>query len=182
MASYAGIGSRIIEPEMEQRMQLIGQIMGALRVTLRSGAAEGADKAFEAGCDLEYGPKEIFLPWRGFSNHPSPLWEVPDLAYKVAKQYYQFDWSKAKDTTKRFMARDCMQVTGINLDDFVDFVVCYTRDGCEHDDQRSGTTGGTGQAISYASLNDIPVFNLYHDDRWDELLDYIERSYVCNGI
>jgi hypothetical protein len=40
------------------------------------------------------------------------------------------------------------------------FVVCWTEDGCFHDNERTKETGGTGQAISVASDNDIPIFNL----------------------
>ena len=177
MISYSGIGSRIVPPEIESQLVAVGCYLASLGINLRSGAAEGADAACERGCDMVNGSKEIFLPWRKFSNHRSELWVIPDEAYAVAKTYYPYDWNRAKDTTKRFMARDCMQVSGLTLDNFVEFVVCYTRDGCEHDDDRTQTTGGTGQAISYASLNDIPVFNLYNEGRWEELLDFITLRY-----
>lgn len=177
-STYAGIGSRYITETTAANMQSLGYLLAMLGVTLRSGAADGSDAAFEQGCDSLNGPKEIFLPWRRFKEHPSPLFTITDKAYKTAQKYYKFDnWYSCKDLTKRFLARDCQQVSGQNLDDFVDFVVCYTRDGCEHHDDRTRDTGGTGQAISYASLNNVPVFNLHNKDRFDDLAEFIRTHY-----
>jgi hypothetical protein len=61
--SYAGIGSRETPADV---MALMGRVAARLEVlgwTLRSGAAQGADQAFEAGVSSK---KEIFLPWKGF--------------------------------------------------------------------------------------------------------------------
>jgi len=51
---------------------------------LRSGGSRGADSAFEKGCDLAGGRKEIYLPWRGFNGSDSPLFETPDEATTIA--------------------------------------------------------------------------------------------------
>lgn len=174
---YAGIGGRFLPDGMEETLIWFGKTLGSMNVALRSGAAPGADAAFEKGCDLVSGPKEIYLPWWKFDNHSSPLYEIPPEAYVVAQQMYKFSgWDDTKASTKKFMARDCMQVTGLTLDDPVDFVVCWTRDGCEHDNNRTRTTGGTGQAISYASSLGIPVFNLYNEGRENDLLQFMEHS------
>ena len=50
------------------------------------------------------------------------------------------------------MARNSYQVLGRNLDDPVEFVICWTPGG-------SGS-GGTGQAIRIAKDYQIPVFDL----------------------
>lgn len=173
---YAGIGGRILPDGMEDTLVWFGKTLAQMNITLRSGAAPGSDTAFEKGCDMVSGPKEIFLPWWKFAAHPSELYTIPPEAYEIAEQVYKFGgWKLTKDTTKKFMARDCMQITGLTLDDPVDFVVCYTRDGCEHDRDRSRTTGGTGQAISYASRLDIPIFNLHNSGRENDLLEFMEQ-------
>lgn len=55
-------------------------------------------------------------------------------------------------------------IFGKNLDTPVDFVLCYTKDGCEHYVERGSQTGGTGQAIELASRKYIPVINLANKD------------------
>jgi len=70
---YTGIGSRKIPPEIRDKFILIGRFLATKSLTLRSGAAQGADASFEIGCDKEGGDKEIYLPWRGFNDHPSNL-------------------------------------------------------------------------------------------------------------
>lgn len=58
------------------------------------------------------------------------------------------------------MIRNAYQVLGKNLKSPVKFVLCYTDDGCQTDAERTRKTGGTGQAITIADFNNIPVINL----------------------
>ena len=176
MIYYSGIGGRILPPNMYKTLYTLGAVFAHMGLCLRSGASDGADLAFEQGCDsVVGGSKEIYLPWRNFNNHKSPLHTVPDEARPVAEELYHSNWDDAKETTKLLMARDCLQVTGITLNVPVDFVVCWTRDGCETREDRTLKTGGTGQAISYANTLDIPVFNLYNKGREDDLLAFVSR-------
>ena len=59
---YTGIGSRKTPIEIINKMIKLGQILGKHGYILRSGGANGADKAFEQGCDNVLGKKEIYLP------------------------------------------------------------------------------------------------------------------------
>ena len=61
-------------------------------------------------------------------------------------------------------------IQGRDLDDDVDAVVCWTRDG--------KATGGTGMGIRIARERDIPVFNLFrrHFDVVHAALDTIARA------
>lgn len=129
--------------------------------TLRSGGADGADAAFEQGCGN--GKKEIFLP-------TDPL---PPQAFELAEKYHPM-WNGLPPFVKKLHARNMQQIFGLNLDCQVQFVVCWTEDGCEHDSTRTKDTGGTGQAISAASLSNIPVFNLANPNRLLLLEDYCE--------
>ncbi len=56
--------------------------------------------------------------------------------------------------------RNAFQVLGNDLKTPSSFLLCWTQDSCEHHNQRQYSTGGTGTAISIASMNNIPVFNL----------------------
>ena len=170
MKYYAGIGSRETPPDILEQMTFIAVQLNLLDYTLRSGGAPGADLAFEEGALTE---KEIYLPWKGFNNNPSSLYEIPDKAFQIAAQHHPY-WKGLKEPIKRLMARNVQQVAGKNLDSPSEFVICWTSDGCTNGKDRTPATGGTGQAISVASWLGIPVYNLQREmDRQlvDELLE-----------
>lgn len=127
--------------------------------TLRSGGADGADKAFEDGCDDATGKKEIFLPWKGFNKNSSTLYPPPDGAMRIAEEIHPA-WKALREPARKLVARNMQQVLGKELTSGVKFVICWTKDGCESYKTYSIRTGGTGTAISLASLNNIPIFNL----------------------
>lgn len=141
--------------------------------TLRSGAAPGSDTAFERGCDAGGGAKEIYLPWKGFSKHDSTLFYVSPEALEIAEEIYGPAFKYLKRPVKLLMARNMYQVTGVNLDTPSQFIVCWTSDGCNSAATRNRKTGGTGQAIAYASSLQIPVFNLQRKGEEEKLLDFI---------
>lgn len=172
--TYTGIGSRTLPDDIESKIYFIGRMLGELGWTLRSGGANGADITFEKGCDLAKGKKEIFLPWKGFNNNQSSLYEIPEEADAIAKKFYTVgNYNRLKPTTKKFMQRNVMQVMGESLCELSSFVVCWTKDGCENGKFRTRDTGGTGQAISIASAYGIPIYNLNNKGRFKDLLEYI---------
>lgn len=145
--TYAGIGSRATPATVLTAMTAAARRLQQRGYTLRSGAARGADSAFEDGAGAA---KEIWVPWRGFNQHPSlrtPTIEALSLASRVHPA-----WHKCSSPAQKMHARNMHQVLGEDLDDSVDFVLCFTPDG-------SGA-GGTGQAIRLARLCAIPVFDL----------------------
>jgi hypothetical protein len=161
MKYYAGIGSRETPPEVLREMEALAQSCAMMGYTLRSGGADGADSAFETGCDLiaAGAPKEIFLPWRGFNKNQSPLFEIPEKAFEISSQHHP-RWQYLREPVRKLMARNAQQVLGKNLDTPVEFVICWTPDGCTKGEERTKDTGGTGQAIAIASAHNIPVFNM----------------------
>ena len=68
MRYYTGVGSRKTPGAIFDLMGEIGRNLAIDGYVLRSGGASGADTAFEQGCDLHEGMKEIYLPWKGFSG------------------------------------------------------------------------------------------------------------------
>ena len=174
--AYAGIGSRSTPENVLKQMYELALCLAKCGLTLRSGGAAGADAMFEEGCDDAKGDKEIFLPFESFNQNKSVLSKPPKEAFEMAALYHpsKAGFSRMKYIYQAFHARNMQQVFGENLDCPVRFVVCWTPDGCEHDDTRSKETGGTGQAISAASLNNIPVFNLANAGRLEEVKEYCD--------
>lgn len=169
---YAGIGSRETPVEwchvFTQIAKELSQRYGAV---LRSGHADGADWAFEDGCNQVYGKKEIYIPWKGFNHSGSDLIVENIEAYKLAEKYTPY-WSNLKDSVKKLFARNTHQVLGWGLDSKSDFVVCWTKDGKE--------VGGTRLALVLARANGIPIFNAgkYGEDYlkfYNEVLDFAKE-------
>ena len=130
---YTGIGARDLPEEMYREFVYIGQRLAFKGYTLRSGGAEGADSAFEFGhmCNNNIPqPKEIFLPWKGFNNNPSPYFITKanqDKLFSIASEIYPF-WENAKHSVKCLHARNIQQVLGEEpgISPITDFVVCWT--------------------------------------------------------
>ena len=164
---YAGIGSRETPSDVMVTMSKLAKYFAHLGWILRSGGANGADSAFEAGCDEESGGKEIYLPWKGFNGKVSLLNWISPEALEMAALYHPA-WNKLNDAARRLMARNCYQVMGGNLDCPSDFIVCWTKDG--------KASGGTGQAVRIAIDYGIPVFNLYNTADRLLLKEFVNKS------
>jgi hypothetical protein len=124
---------------------------------LRSGAAKGADTAFEKGVYL-WPNKQIFLPWIGFNGrhlyHPGTYrlhGEIEEKAREIAAKHHP-NWAACNGTAQLFHTRNVAQVLGPNLDEPALFVLCWTPGG------KGG--GGTGQAIRIAKTYDVPIFDM----------------------
>jgi hypothetical protein len=155
MKYYTGIGSRSTPMNILNLMTSIAIILETKEYCLRSGGADGADKAFEDGCINAFvKTKEIYLPWANFNNNPSPLHHIHTDAYKLAEKYHPA-WNRCSEGGKKLHARNVYQILGQDLNTPSEFVICWTSDG--------KATGGTGQAIRIANDYNIPVYNLYNE-------------------
>lgn len=159
---FTGVGSRETPCEIKTRMSLIAKIFTLAGWTLRSGAAMGADSAFERGCDIFKGPKEIYLPWKNFMNHPSSLCRPSEEAITLVEQFHPAPGALTR-AAKLLHARNCHQVLGGDLKTPSRVLVCWTKDGCTDRASRTRQTGGTGTAIVCAADNGIPVYNLFNE-------------------
>ena len=165
---YTGVGSRQTPEDILDHMLAMGGQFARAGWTLRSGAAEGADSAFEDGAQHD-GPMEIYLPWAGFNGRKVARLQMPSLqAYEVAANTHPA-WGQLKPGAKALHARNAHQVLGHDLNTRSRFVVCWTPDGCESPAERTEKTGGTATAIVIAYAYGIPVFNLAKPARLDEL-------------
>lgn len=161
---YTGIGSRSTPLPVLMAMESFATQAARYGMILRSGAAAGADAAFEKGCDAVSGSKEIYLPWKGFNKHLSTF-DTPSSAAELLAIEIHPNFSKLSDAASKLLSRNMHQVLGFKLTQPSEFVICWTPDGCEHYSAYSHTTGGTGSAIALASHQDIPVFNLFNPNR-----------------
>lgn len=166
--SYAGIGSRRTPPETLGQMRAIAARLARRGLVLRSGGADGADTAFEAGCDAAGGQKEIYLPARAFNGNGSRLFPPSQAALDLAAQIHP-TWSHLSVFAQQLHGRNSHQVLGVSLDDPVLFVLAWTPDGAENEFERSRETGGTGQAIALASRQQVPVINLARPGALDRI-------------
>lgn len=152
MRYYTGIGSRNTPPDILELMTKIATYLEQQGYTLRSGGANGADSAFEAGV---HNPNnaDIYLPWKGFNNSSSPLWHIAPRAFEIAETFHPA-WDRCSHGARKLHARNVHQVLGFDLvtPTRSDFVICWTPNG--------ELVGGTSQAIRIAHYFGIPVFNL----------------------
>lgn len=144
---YTGIGSRETPSKILTLMTKLARYLNDKGYTLRSGGAQGADSAFETGTHK----KEIYLPWKGFNGNPSPLHTISDEAFEMAKHFHPA-WRMCNQAARKFHARNCYQVLGLDLNTPSEFILCWTLNA-------SGE-GGTGQALRIAKYYSIPIYDL----------------------
>jgi hypothetical protein len=136
---YSGIGSRAAPHEALIQCTKIAEVLETLGFILRSGGAEGADKAFESGVKNP-SKKVIFRP-----KHCNKAAE--EIASRVHPA-----WGECNDYVRQLHGRNAQIVLGLNLDTPSEFVVAWTFDGVSR--------GGTRTGLVLAKKNKIPTFNL----------------------
>jgi hypothetical protein len=161
---YTGIGTRDIDEEIIDIAVMIGVKLAEANYVLRSGAAPGCDTAFEMGCDMQSGKKEIYTPWKKFSDDdthiPLETLKNKNQAEKITQKFHPA-WNKLSQGAKKLHTRNVYQVLGNNLNTPSKFIICYTKDG--------KFSGGTGQALRIADSYNIPIFNLYYKNVINEI-------------
>jgi hypothetical protein len=163
---YAGIGSRSTPAEVKQVMTRCAQALGRRGFVLRSGAAQGADTAFEIGASAY--PKQIFIPWSGFmgryANEHTHV-GVDEAALSLASEFHPA-WHRCSPAAKKLHARNSYQVLGLDLQTPAKFILCWT-EGAKGE-------GGTGQALRIARRRGIPIYDFGEPlllKRWSDFAD-----------
>lgn len=164
MKRYAGIGSRKTPLAIQDIMTDIAKDLYQSNYWLVSGAADGADSAFERGAGDK---KEIWLPHLGWHGHPSKL-VVTNAAYELAEDFHPA-WDYLDSDERALIARDGHQVLGQDLESPVDFIICWTPNG--------ESVGGTSQALRLAKAFKIPYYNLgTRSARYETLIQFLEQN------
>jgi hypothetical protein len=169
---YAGIGSRETPLPLKTTISYIANYLNSQGYILRSGGAPGADNMFEKSLSPDV-YKEIYLPWKGFNNNESLLYTPSIQAYTIASEFHPA-WNNISWGARKLMARNSHQVLGADLNTPVDFVVCWTPGGLDR--------GGTSQAMRIARSRNIPIFNLFNHNCINEIVNYVNKSYVTDSL
>lgn len=186
--AYAGIGSRKTPPEVCAAFANLAGRLGQAGWTLRSGRAEGADSAFEAGARAVRGSCEIFLPnehnYKTMEQitreHPEPwnqtsyIDEVTGsvLGCKIIARLLHPNGKNLNPKALELHARNTYQIIGQNLNSPVQFVACWTEGGRGE--------GGTGQALRLAKMLNIHIIDYGTSTKeadWWAMNDYILSMY-----
>lgn len=165
---YAGIGSRKTPSDICEMMTHIARFLCVIGYVLRSGAAGGADSAFESGVSDE-SKKQIFLPWKSFNGNPSNLFGVGPKAYVIGKDFHP-KWAGLSESAQLLIARNSYQILGRDLKSPCSFVICWTPNGKD--------VGGTAQALRIARHYEIPIYNLFLKKDRSEISKWIAANKV----
>lgn len=152
--TYTGVGSRQTPPKFLEAFERIAAELKGEGWWLRSGNADGADKAFGKGAGRN---ATVYLPWKGFGG-PCEGIKVRDGGEWKENFALMVEWGMLSETDreplKMLFGRDFAQVLGRQRSGDVrsEFVICWTENGMPK--------GGTGIAIKVANKFNIPVLNV----------------------
>lgn len=149
---YTGVGSRETPPRIMRLMTSFAFALQGKNFWLRSGAADGADTAFERGAGVR---KDIYLPEPYYRGHASPKIMPSARAMEIAMQHHPA-WSRLKPFHRLLHGRNTHQVLGDDCKTPSEFLVCWT--------PGSGRPSGTDQAIRIARAHGVPVYNFNDED------------------
>lgn len=189
MKHYTGVGSRETPADIILVMNALGKKLADQNWILRTGAAIGADQAFELGWvqhvavtrDRDFTKAEIFLPWDGYEKHTRDMCFgcniLPDLdnptLYKdaliIAEQTHP-NWAACKRGARSMHARNVYQVLGQDLKTPSKMLIAWTPL------TRAGEPkGGTATAIRLAEKYNIPCFNLNKPVDFARVQQFLEK-------
>jgi hypothetical protein len=164
MSYYTGIGSRTAPSDI---LLLMTEAAIWLRIQgwiLRSGGADGSDKAFEVGASNR---KEIYKPKTFIVDDKlnAPTWAIQT----ASRQCLEYPFELMKPYVQALIARNMMQVAGLNGDTPSKFVICWTptMDPCNKD------AGGTRYACRFARELSIPIYNLHNSTDRAKIIEKI---------
>jgi hypothetical protein len=157
---YAGIGSRQTPQDVLSRMTAIADKRAVHGWVLRSGAADGADAAFERGAVSAGGQTEIYLPFPRFRGHRAgivsstlPRW--PE-AQSIAASHHPA-WERCSPVARQLLARNVFQILGRDLNSPVEDVLFFAPSTTARDGRIVDASGGTGLAVRLASARGIRI-------------------------
>ena len=176
--TYAGVGSRRSPSAALAAMVSVAEKLALADWTLRSGAAMGADIAFEKGCDAAKGRKEIYIPWEGFSaegRNAAPhnrrrttetgvmLPANRTAAERIAQAHWHGqNWNGMSQGIRGLMGRNACQILGEQLDDPVKAVIYWAP---------IPESGGTRMALRIARAHGIDCHRITGTDDCAAILE-----------
>ena len=188
MKYYSGVGSRNTPTKIMGMMTALASKLASEGWTLRSGAAQGADSAFEEGVmhyfetngDAYPAPASmanIYIPWRGFveinADYKDWYKVLSDQnnkleAEKIAASIHPA-WERCSRGAKALHTRNVYQVLGQNLNAPSSFLVCWAETGKD-----GKPNGGTRTAWVLAEKYGVKCFNLFIEADRKRIEDWIK--------
>jgi hypothetical protein len=172
---YAGIGSRSTPTDVLKLMTTFARELALDGWLLRSGNAQGADLAFQAGAAER---AEVYVPWSTFgppfASGAVGLLPTGD-AFTLAAEHHPA-WPRLSDPARKLHARNCHQVLGLGLDEPARFIVCWTPNGTVTG--LDPGSGGTGQALRVAVAHGVAVFNLRRSAHRERIESWVHGRIV----
>lgn len=189
---YTGIGSRDTPVEVQRMMAWLA---GQLRIKgyiLRSGAADGADRAFEIGCFRQTHQRgeslaltqRIYLPSNRFNTKTlGVVWARPEEGFinaqllptweqaaEIAKHTHP-NWAamEGREWIQWLHTRNVFQILGDFLNYPSEMVVYWAPESAN-----GNIKGGTRTAVVLARQHQIPCYNLALPGHWEQLLERLE--------
>ena len=172
---YTGVGSRSAPSEIMSLMTSVASKLEQLDYSLRSGAADGADTAFESGVSNPMN-KQIFIAWNGFSNRydsEEGVFNVKGQAVVQAEEIASSihpAWEKLSRGAKGLHTRNIFQCLGPTLNVPSKFLICYAEV-----DKHGTPKGGTCTAWECAKRNNIPCLNLFFEEDRERLTKFVKE-------
>lgn len=164
---YTGIGSRKTNKYVCMLMGIIAELLSE-KYILRSGGAIGADSAFESKAKN----KDIYVihdKQESYYINPSTYYNYKD-AIKIVNRIHPKP-SKLSKVGMALHARNCYQILGCNLSTPSKFVILYAPIINSYT-----VSGGTNTAYQLALENNIPTFNLYDENIYNDFLRVCEST------
>lgn len=148
---YSGIGARATPLDWQKRIIRVAKYLDDKQYTLRSGNADGADRAFQSGSTN----MDIYSPWPGFNGgHPDTREVTREKVIEASKIILEThpNPNYLSPSVVTLHSRSCYILMGEDLRTPSDFVVYYR--------PLNVYKGGTTMAIKLADHFNIPSYNL----------------------
>ena len=180
---YAGVGACATPDAVLAHMREIAERLGERGWRLRTGGADGADKAFAVAAPPDR--REVIVPWHGYNGLDTRAGDTRaghnragdgsacrvltsaeiETMRPLAEPHHPA-WERCAEKVRDLHARNVAVLLGTDLKQPAHAVVCWTKDGRD--------IGGTGLAIRLAQHHRIPVLNLAEMDK-RAAMDRLER-------
>lgn len=184
MRFWTGVGSRsITQEEQELAVYVAETITRHFGMVLRSGAAEGADTAFQKGvCNVDPKYCQIWTPWNSFRpkeqhvgfpscSYITPTTEMFEKSRKAFIDTGIIPWfDNMKQGAQKLHGRNFYQVAGKHGEP-LSRICIYIAD----EDANGEVKGGTRSAVLVSRHYDIPTYNLRIKEQRELLLSKIEK-------
>lgn len=170
---YTGVGSRKTPEEVLVVFNKLAKSLAKHGFILRSGHSDGADMAFENGCDAYNGKKEIYLPWRSFRGSDSELYHVSSEAIMYTCEHH-VNPEVLNQTAIKLLSRNVHQLLGEDMSRPSDFMICWTK--------RGKLKGGTGYTIKVARQHGIKIFNAGEYEDLNKFVEDIKNHLIENNM